>query len=225
MQGFVKRFARGLKHRPYLSATFSLGLVIYAILHFFTPWQWATCLQIGWNIAIWLYLFLTLKMMWRLDSTHILQRAQQQDAGKWAILNVVLIAIVICFISIVVQLSHVPKDQAFLKGFLILLTIGTIFSTWLLLHTLFAIHYAHDYYLAKSQQKNPGLDFPKTDQPDYLDFIYFSYIIGTSAQTADVSITSSELRHLNIFHCVLAFIFNTMILAIAINVAASLIGL
>lgn len=52
-------------------------------------------------------------MMWRLDSTHILQRAQQQDAGKWAILNVVLIAIVICFISIVVQLSHVPKDQAF----------------------------------------------------------------------------------------------------------------
>ena len=130
MQGFVKRFARGLKHRPYLSATFSLGLVIYAVLHFFTPWQWATCLQIGWNIAIWLYLFLTLKMMWRLDSTHILQRAQQQDAGKWAILNVVLIAIVICFISIVVQLSHVPKDQAFLKGFLILLTIGTIFSTW-----------------------------------------------------------------------------------------------
>jgi hypothetical protein len=52
MQGFVKRFARGLKHRPYLSATFSLGLVIYAVLHFFTPWQWATCLQIGWNIAI-----------------------------------------------------------------------------------------------------------------------------------------------------------------------------
>lgn len=89
---------------------------------------------------------------------------------------------------------------------------------------MFAIHYAHDYYLAKSRQVDGGLDFPKTDQPDYLDFVYFSYIIGTSAQTADVSITSSQLRHLNIFHCVLAFIFNTVILAVAINVAASLIG-
>lgn len=224
MQQFLNRFALGIRHRPYLSATFSLGLVIYAVLHFFTDWQWATCLQIGWNIAIWLYLFLTLKMMWHLDATHILQRAKHQDEGKWVILCVVLIAIVICFISIVVQLSHVPKDQATLKGILILLTIGTIFSTWLLLHTLFAIHYAHDYYLAKSRHADGGLDFPKTEQPDYLDFIYFSYIIGTSAQTADVSITSSQLRHLNIFHCVLAFIFNTMILAVAINVAASLIG-
>lgn len=89
---------------------------------------------------------------------------------------------------------------------------------------MFAIHYAHDYYLAKSRQVDEGLDFPKTDQPDYLDFVYFSYIIGTSAQTADVSITNSQLRHLNIFHCVLAFIFNTVILAVAINVAASLIG-
>jgi uncharacterized membrane protein len=224
MQYFLNRFNLGMRHRPYLFTTFSLGLVIYAVLHFFTDWQWATCLQIGWNIAIWLYLFLTLKMMWHLDATHILQRAKQQDEGKWAILCVVLIAILICFISIVVQLSHVPKDQAILKGLLILLTIGTIFSTWLLLHTLFAIHYAHDFYLAKSRHADGGLDFPKTEQPDYLDFIYFSYIIGTSAQTADVSITSSQLRHLNIFHCVLAFIFNTTILAVAINVAASLIN-
>jgi len=77
----------------------------------------------------------------------------------------------------------------------------------------------HLWYHSSSQ---PAV--PKTDQPDYLDFVYFSYIIGTSAQTADVSITSSQLRHLNIFHCVLAFIFNTVILAVAINVAASLIG-
>ncbi|QNH50644.1 DUF1345 domain-containing protein [Acinetobacter venetianus] len=224
MRAFASRFARGVKHRPYLSATFSLGLLIYAVLHFFTQWHWATCLQLGWNIAIWLYLFLTLKMMWHLDAAHILERAKQQDEGKWMILVAVLIAIVVCFISIVVQLSHVPKDNAILKGILILLTIGTIFSTWLLLHTLFAIHYAHDYYLAKSHSDETGLEFPKTEQPDYLDFIYFSYIIGTSAQTADVSITSSQVRHLNIFHCVLAFIFNTVILAVAINVAASLIG-
>ena len=192
MQQFLNRFTLGIRHRPYLSATFSLGLVIYAVLHFFTDWQWATCLQIGWNIAIWLYLFLTLKMMWHLDATHILQRAKQQDEGKWAILCVVLIAIAICFISIVVQLSHVPKDQATLKGILILLTIGTIFSTWLLLHTLFAIHYAHDYYLAKSRHTDGGLDFPKTEQPDYLDFIYFSYIIGTSVSYTHLTLPTNR---------------------------------
>lgn len=224
MQAFMHRFFRGLKHRPYLSATFALGFVIFFVLQTFSSWHWATRLQIGWNTAIWLYLFMILKMMWRLDTEHILERAKQQDEGKWMILTVALIAIVVCFISIAVQLSHVPKDQAIIKTILILLTIGTIFSSWLLLHTLFAIHYAHDYYLAKSRQVDGGLDFPKTDQPDYLDFVYFSYIIGTSAQTADVSITSSQLRHLNIFHCVLAFIFNTVILAVAINVAASLIG-
>ncbi|ENX34453.1 hypothetical protein F889_01735 [Acinetobacter colistiniresistens] len=225
MPRFIHHLLRGIKYRPYLSATFALGLLLFAALHLFTAWHWATCLLLGWNIAIWLYLFLTLKMMWHLEATLILNRAKQQDEGKWMILIVVLIAIVICFIAIVMQLGHVPKDQPVLKTVLILLTIGTIFSTWLLLHTLFAIHYAHDFYLAKSRHQEPGLDFPKTEQPDYLDFIYFSYIIGTSAQTADISITSSALRHLNIFHCVLAFIFNTVILAVAINVAASLIGL
>lgn len=225
MPAFIYSFANSLKHRPYLSTTFCLGLLIYIGLHYLTQWHWATCLQLSWNSAIWLYLFFILRVMWQLKASHILERAKQQDEGKWIILIVALIAIMVCFIAIIEQLSHVSKDQALQKSMIIILTIGTIFSTWLLLHTLFAIHYAHDYYLAKSRNEDAGLDFPKTEQPDYLDFIYFSYIIGTSAQTADVSITNSHVRHLNIVHCVLAFVFNTVILAIAINVAASLIGL
>ena len=91
------------------------------------------------------------------------------------------------------------------------------------MHTIFAIHYAHDYYLALQQQQEGGLDFPKTSHPTYPDFLYFSYVIGTSAQTADVAITSQPMRVLNMLHILLAYSFNTTILAICINVAASFI--
>ena len=93
------------------------------------------------------------------------------------------------------------------------------------MHTVFAIHYAHDYYLALADQQDAGLDFPKTAQLTYPDFLYFSYVIGTSAQTADVSITSRSMRILNILHIILAYGFNTSILAISINVAAGFITL
>ncbi len=91
------------------------------------------------------------------------------------------------------------------------------------MHTIFAIHYAHDYYLALQQQQEGGLDFPKTSHPTYPDFLYFSYVIGTSAQTADVSISSQPMRVLNTLHIILAYSFNTTILAICINLVASFI--
>ena len=99
----------------------------------------------------------------------------------------------------------------------------TVCSAWFFIHTVFAVHYAHDYYLAKHQGEVGGLDFPGTAEPLYPDFIYFSYVIGTSAQTADVSISSRPMRVLNLLHIILAYGFNTTILAICINVAASFI--
>ena len=91
------------------------------------------------------------------------------------------------------------------------------------MHTIFAIHYAHDFYLAVAKHQDGGLDFPKTVEPTYPEFIYFSYVCGTSAQTADVNITSRSMRILNTLHIRLAYGFNTTILAICINVAASFI--
>ena len=91
------------------------------------------------------------------------------------------------------------------------------------IHTVFTIHYAHDCYLAKHQGAVGGLEFTAIPEPLYPDFIYFSYVIGTSAQTADVSISSRDMRVLNLIHIILAYGFNTTILAICINVAASFI--
>ena len=117
MQAFMHRFFRGLKHRPYLSATFALGFVIFFVLQTFSSWHWATRLQIGWNTAIWLYLFMILKMMWRLDPEHILERAKQQDEGKWMILTVALIAIVVCLFRLLCSSVMFPKIKQSLKRF------------------------------------------------------------------------------------------------------------
>ncbi len=129
-----------------------------------------------------------------------------------------------CLIAIVLELTHLPNDPTIKYGHLAL-SLLTIISAWFFMHTVFAIHYAHDYYLALADQQDAGLDFPKTAQPTYPDFLYFSYVIGTSAQTADVSITSRSMRILNILHIILAYGFNTSILAISINVAAGFITL
>jgi len=177
----------------------------------------------SWNITIYAYLLFTIKKLWHIDHHHILQRAIQQDASKWVILVLVIITLVMCFIAIIIEINHLPKDAAIRTGHLGL-SILTIISAWFLMHTIFAIHYAHDFYLALEKHKYGGLAFPSTPNPTYPDFLYFSYIIGTSAQTADVSITRQPMRILNTLHLLLAYGFNTTILAIAINVTATFIS-
>jgi uncharacterized membrane protein len=93
---------------------------------------------------------------------------------------------------------------------------------------MFALHYAHDYFAAEENlddgpdRLRGGLKFPETENPDYYDFLYFSYVIGVAAQTADVEITSKGMRKTALVHCVLAFFFNSAVLALTINIAAGL---
>ncbi len=223
MTKLLQRIRHGFIQRPYLFVALGLGMLLYGGLRYFTLLEWSSCLLLSWNSAAWLYLAHTMRMMWQVDAVQMVLRARNADESKWVILSVAIIAVMVCMVAIIAQLHLGSHAQIFPNVIHIMLTIGTIFSTWLFLHSMFAIHYAHDFYLAQSLGLEPGLDFPKTLQPDYFDFLYFSFIIGTSAQTADVSITRSAVRHLNIVHCVLAFAFNTVILAIAINVAAGMV--
>lgn len=214
------RLKTGLQSRPYFFISFMITILIYVLLQMLTSWRWSSCLLLSWNLAISGYLFTTMTKLWQADHRHILQRAQQQDASKWLILFLVLLTLVMCFIAIVIEVNQLPKDPIIRISHLVL-SIITIISAWFFVHTIFAIHYAHDFYLAVERALDGGLDFPKTEHPTYPDFIYFSYVIGTSAQTADVSITSRSMRELNTIHILLAYGFNTSILAIIINVVAS----
>ncbi|RKG34464.1 DUF1345 domain-containing protein [Acinetobacter guerrae] len=223
MSFFLHRLKSGIHNRPQFFLALLIGIVISLILTIITLWHWSTIILFSWNISVGIYLIHVKKMMWQADHSAMQTQAKKQDESKWVIMMLVILALLMCLIAIVMQLSSITKNTPF-QYWHLGLALLTIISAWLFMHTAFALHYAHDFYIARSYGKEDGLDFPKTRDPMYPDFVYFSYIIGTSAQTADVSITSQHMRLLNIFHAMLAFGFNTTILAICINIAASFIS-
>lgn len=219
----ISRLKSGILSRPLFFLSILSALFFYVILTLFVSLSWSTKLLMSWDVSVMYYLFVTTNKLWHADPKHIFQRAQQQDESKWVILFLVILTLIICMITIVVELIHLPENSHEHFGRL-LLSILTIILAWFFIHTMFAIHYAHDFYLSLEKHQNGGLDFPKTPHPNYPDFIYFSYVIGTSAQTADIALTSSTMRKLNLIHIIIAYGFNTTILAIVINIAAGFIS-
>lgn len=153
------------------------------------------------------------------------RHAQHEDPGRLVILSLITAA---AFASLS-AIGFILHDKGSENRLLILhlaLSIVTIVGSWLLVHTIFASHYAHAYYQAgKSLRecKENGLDFPGDIEPDYWDFLYFSFVIGMTSQTSDVEVTSRQIRRLALLHGVLAFFFNTTIVAMTINIIAGLI--
>ena len=125
--------------------------------------------------------------------------------------------------AIMVQLAG-AKGQGQLEQVLrVCLTAATISLSWLFVHLVFAIHYAHVFYTAEAREggsQQGGLDFPDDDTPDYWDFMYYSFVIGTACATADINLTSKKMRRLTTLHCIVAFFFNTTILALTVNIGA-----
>ncbi|WP_228140009.1 DUF1345 domain-containing protein, partial [Acinetobacter baumannii] len=218
--GLFQHLGRSVQNRPHFFIALIFGVIVASLLAWLTSWKWSTILLASWNGSISLYLLHVWKLMRSADHSQMQQQAKKQDESKWVIMLIVLLAITMSLVAILVQLSQLPSGHYEKLGH-VALALLTIISAWLFMHTVFALHYAHDFYMALSRnEENGGLDFPGTEHPTYPDFLYFSYIIGTSAQTADVSITNKHMRLLNLFHAVLSFGFNTTILAICINVAA-----
>jgi uncharacterized membrane protein len=208
--------------RPRLVSSFVVGAVTAIVLPAAFDMQWITRAIIGWNVGSCVYLLLAAQMMFWSSHEKMQIRARQEDEGRLVILAFVVTASLMCIGAIVVELA-LAKD---LKGALRYTHIGlaalTIVSSWAFTQVMFALHYAHDYYVRDQRGEHGGLDFPGGQTPDYGDFLYFSCIIGTSGQTADVNITSRKMRRINTMHCVLAFMFNTTLVALTINIASGL---
>lgn len=153
------------------------------------------------------------------------RHARQEDAGRLVISILVTAAACASLLAI----GFILHDKGLKSNFLILhlaLSLITIVGSWLLVHTIFASHYARDYYKtgkSLSQCKKDGLDFPDDNEPDYWDFLYFSFVIGMTSQTSDVEVTSRQIRRLALLHGVLSFFFNTTIVAMTINIIAGMI--
>jgi uncharacterized membrane protein len=171
------------------------------------------------------FLALTWLAMVRATPAIMRKRAQQQNAGRIVILGLITAVACISIFAIAFMLHNKGN-----RGELLILHLGlsivTIVGSWLLVHTIFALHYAYSYYQdhrTLEDQKAGGIDFPGDPEPDYWDFLYLSFVIGMTSQVSDTDITSRSMRRLALGHGVLSFFFNTTILAMSINIIAGLI--
>ncbi len=214
---------RHLVVRPRLTAAIGLATVVLVGLPQVVEWRWPTIGLIAWNLGVGLLLALDLTMMARSDDRTIVARARALDDGQEAILALSVAAGIASLVAIFAELGVVKDLTGFSRFAHMALTVATVMTAWTFIHVMFAMHYAHDWFLAREDGAPPGLRIPGEEAPDYWDFLYVAIVIGTSGQTADVEFTSKPMRRVGLVHCALAFFFNTTVLALTINIAAGLI--
>src|SRR5262245_12014554 len=212
------RAMRVVRARPRLFLSGVIGLVVIAALP--GDLRLTTRLLIGWDIGLALYLMAAFALMAGADVHHIRRQSALQDEGRIAILVLTVFAGLASLAAIIVELS--TSGGAARESLRLLLATLTIVLSWAFIHTIFALHYAHEFH-AVHRNSGGGLAFPGNEQPDYWDFVYFSFIIGMTSQVSDVAITSKVIRRTAAAHGIVAFIFNATLLALTVNIAASAI--
>jgi uncharacterized membrane protein len=218
------RIVRG---HPRLAVSAAIGVIV----GLFLPGEMrdVTRALIAWNITVLVYLVLSAVMMARSTQEAIRRQARFRDEGRLFIL--VLACFIACasIAAIVVELGPVKNMVGVAKALHLGLTVLTVLDSWTFLHMIFTFHYAHEFYTEmralpdKKPEERGGLNFPGTQTPGYIDFLYFSYVIGVASQTADVSTCSGSMRAVALAHGVVSFFYNTTILALMVNLASSFI--
>lgn len=219
---FAARLARILRSHHRLWLALALGAAVYTVLQLQWRGDAGAHALVAWNACAGLYLLLALHAAWGCNRAQMQQRAATQGEGRVLVLALVVVSAVAVLLAVGSQLATVKDLPGPEKTPHIVLAALTVVSSWLFTQTLFAFGYAHDFYSARHHGRPDPLAFPGTADPTYGDFFYFACIIGTSGQTADVPFQGGALRRVGTLHCVLAYAFNTTVLALTVNIAAGL---
>jgi uncharacterized membrane protein len=212
----MSRPVRLIYGRPRTFFAIAVGILAYALLP--ASLRQVTRALLGWDICIAVYLLLVFTMVVRSGLAHIKRNAALQDDGRFVILMVAALGAFASIAAIVSELGASHHSAPALT-----LATVTIALSWAAVHTIFALHYAHEYYRGA---KPGGLQFPSGDShenADYWDFVYFSFVIGMTAQVSDVGITDKTIRRTATAHGIVSFIYNTALVALMVNIAASAI--
>ena len=219
----VKKIAIGLYH---YHRRLWLAMIVGVVVGLLLPGRWDGIERplIGWNAFLWCYLLALWIMMFRLPSLKVREVANREDESAATVLFAVVLVTLASLAAIVLVLATTKgAGTNAQKGLHIIFPALTLIGGWLLLPTVFTIHYARVYYL--DGDEHPVLQFPDKDvQPDYWDFAYFSFTIAVASQTSDVAIATSRMRRFVLAQSVLAWFFNLAILGLSINVAAGLLS-
>ena len=212
----LPRAVRLVYARPRTSLSIACAIAAFFLLP--PSLRLVTRLLIGWDTFVAFYIVLVYAMMLRSSLATIRRMAALQDDGRFLIPLLTALGAFASLAAIVFELGqgqHKPAELIFATA--------TVALSWAAVHTGFALHYAHEFYRG---DKPGGLQFPsggKEDHADYWDFVYFSFVIGMTAQVSDVGITDKTIRRIATAHGIISFVFNTALLALMVNIAASVI--
>jgi uncharacterized membrane protein len=200
-----------------------VSTVLCVLLVFFLPggYRLVSRLLIGWDAGVALYLILVLLMIVHSDASYTRRQSALQDEGRFAIPILTVTAALASLAAIVFWLRTASGSEAADPRILALLFL-TILLSWSFIHIIFALHYAHEYY-AEHRGEGGGLRFPGDAEPNYWDFLYLAFAIGTATQVSDVGVTSRTIRKTVTAHGMVAFVFNVTLIALTVSIAADAI--
>jgi uncharacterized membrane protein len=219
-----------LTARARIIVALAAGIFLYGLLSLPLSDGWVTSpslkVALSWDAVVSVYLLMAVAMMWRHDTKLIRTRAKQIDIGLLEIVVIVALAGTFSLYAVATVLSEARGLPSFMRVAHIAVGVATVFLSWVAMHVIYAVHYAHVFYdpadRSASDLVRGGLEFPNEKEPNYWDFVYFSFVIGMTCQVSDVQVTARDMRHFVTAQGVIAFFYNTVVVALAVNIAASM---
>lgn len=214
---------RGLSVRPKLYVSIAVALATLYVAPAHLPWSARTVM--GWLAGACIYLGLAFYLMSTCSVDAIRLRAAREDETRFVFITIIMLAVATSFSAVVGLIGEGKTQVGATKALFFTLAGAAILASWLVMQVVFTLHYAHDYYWpsATGSSHAGGLAFPGAEEPDYWDFFYFTTSIGATSQTSDIAVTSKSVRRLVAVQAILSFIFNTTVVALAINLAAGML--
>ena len=213
---------RAIRCRPRLFAGLIVMLLVWPLLPAALPST--TRGIVAWDIGVVVFLLLSAQVFVTDTPSEMPAAAEAQQEGEWTIFWLTLAVVVVSFVVVSSEFAAIKQGAAGIRGLRVVLVAVTLLLSWLVTHVTFAFRYAHEFYATDlgGPDVDRGLEFPGEKEPDYLDFMYFALVLGMTFQVSDVQITSRKLRRVALLHGFLAFLFNTVIIAFTVNIAAGL---
>jgi uncharacterized membrane protein len=208
----------------HLRVFLALAVVVFAYLVLPSGIATRTRAIIAWDTGGVSFLLLVLHLFLTHSPDQMPAIAEAQEDGQWTIFWIALLASAVSFSAVTAELSGLKDLSSELRVVRVAFVAATLLLSWLLAHVIFAVRYAHEWYHRDDRAGfQKGLEFPGGSPPDYMDFLYFSMVLAMTFQVSDVQITSSRLRRLALLHGFVSFLYNTIIIALTVNVAAGLL--
>jgi uncharacterized membrane protein len=197
-----------------------VGAVALAISALLTPWEVATLL--GWDAAAVVFVGWIWKEVWRLGSTETRLAAKTEDDFEAAAHVILVMASLVSLVGVGFALLKASQETGGIQAAITAIAVVSVVLSWLAVHTVFTLRYARQYY-AENEGRGGGINFHGTEPPDYRDFAYVAFTLGMTYQVSDTDVSSREIRRTVLRHAVISYVFGVSVVAVIVNVVASLL--